>query len=470
MPTLRARLKELHKSGDFSRALTLQMFPAPRDKLDTTHREHRYKLDGPPRQTNDLVIQMVIRTILVLRKKHMLFAVSNVWVHTLDSKILWPNRGPGTRKLYAFTQALEEFPLATEVRVINYDSVLTPDNIHIRKCNEVATHGEHWTPLRQCLLQLPISPKIMEGTTKAGLPREIHCQQLWWSITGKHFPLMKLPKELRTVVYEHALGENVYPHYHRYIALGIDQLILGSDHGNCPGDDEDFREAGARPHAPNYKILALNKRIRQEALEAGWNGTWKHFVSPFYLINALSDGLSPLGYNWLTRLQLNFTLDAYFTFFGVSFAPIAHRLSGNGDVLQGIGGLKHLELFFRSPYGPSARWNPWSHFYDQNHCTGWFRGDSNYKTMASMPCQKIVIDYILAFAFPYIKDIPNIHLAGSIKRCTKEKWYYILERSIVIERSIIALTSTIMTPNLPLFSVGRYTRRVLEPMLPLLEY
>jgi hypothetical protein len=159
MPTLRARLKELHKSGDFSRALTLQMFPAPRDKLDTTHREYRYKLDGPPHQANDQVIQMVIRTILALRKKHMLFAVSNVWVHTLDSKILWPNRGPGTRKLYAFTQALEEFPLPTEVRVINYDSVLTPDNIHIRKCNEVATHGEDWTPLRQWLLQLPISPK-----------------------------------------------------------------------------------------------------------------------------------------------------------------------------------------------------------------------------------------------------------------------------------------------------------------------
>jgi hypothetical protein len=47
--------------------------------------------------------------------------------------------------------------------------------------------------------------------------------------------------------------------------------------------------------------------------------------------------------------------------------------------------------------------------------------------MPLAPCRKVVVDWIIICAFLYIKHIPNVHLAGKVKQCTKDKWYHILQ-------------------------------------------
>jgi hypothetical protein len=48
--------------------------------------------------------------------------------------------------------------------------------------------------------------------------------------------------------------------------------------------------------------------------------------------------------------------------------------------------------------------------------------------MPTRPCQAVIVDWILTLAFPIVKDIRKVQLAGGVKKHAKEKWHYILER------------------------------------------
>lgn len=116
------------------------------------------------------------------------------------------------------------------------------------------------------------------------------------------------------------------------------------------------------------------------------------------------------------------------SFFGVQIHPsIAHAQHNCGHMLQGTVDLQYLELLFDCLYDLRANDNPWSKFHKNNHKSQWFNQDANYRNMASKPCQKILVDCIMTFAFPYIKAIPNVYLAGAVKRTIKEKWHHIFE-------------------------------------------
>jgi hypothetical protein len=154
------------------------LFPPPTNKLETHHRDYRYKLSGTPRQRDNEVIKVIMKAIFELRKKQTVFAAANIWPHTLDDKLHGPNSGRGARKLYAFTQTLEEFPLATEVKMTNFDSDLTSANIRIRQCKQNDTQEQPWSSLQRWLVELPIPERLTSGTTKIGVPCIVFCQQL----------------------------------------------------------------------------------------------------------------------------------------------------------------------------------------------------------------------------------------------------------------------------------------------------
>jgi hypothetical protein len=149
MPTLGFRIQELDRCGEPSRALAVRMCPPP-DKVNTFHNEYRYKLSGPTRQNDDLVMELMIKLIMYIRKHKMLFAAANIWPHHLDTTPpLWPGRVVAT-KLYAFTQALEEFPLATEVSIARSTRRLTVHSVRIRTIHgEKGEPTQSWTPLTQ---------------------------------------------------------------------------------------------------------------------------------------------------------------------------------------------------------------------------------------------------------------------------------------------------------------------------------
>ncbi|KAJ4359470.1 uncharacterized protein N0V89_000024 [Didymosphaeria variabile] len=60
--------------------------------------------------------------------------------------------------------------------------------------------------------------------------------------------------------------------------------------------------------------------------------------------------------------------------------------------------------------------NPWQERVDVN----W--GAPQFRNVQGQPCYRVIIDWILTFAYPYVKHIPKVHLQGHIKNVTKTKW------------------------------------------------
>lgn len=259
------------------RKYVLEKFPPPKDKLNTTQAEYRYDFKGAPRQKEDTLIVTINKTVRQLNKSHMLCAASNVQVFNMDSTMAPALSSTKTSKTYAFKQHFIEFPAAAEVKILESAQSLTPDAIMVRdKTTSKARQAckQPWIPLEKWLLALPISDYMTEGENRQGVKRIIHCQQIWWSKTGKSFPLRKLPKEMRLLVFRHVLGENIYPEdlYYpvtqEYKAVFGTKINYGSpEHYNHP--EELGRDAIQRPDMPNYRILAVSKQVRREALEAG---------------------------------------------------------------------------------------------------------------------------------------------------------------------------------------------------------
>jgi hypothetical protein len=301
MPRLETRIKELCRSGDLSRAFTVQIFPSPTHNLLTTQREYRYELNGPPRQKSYHIIHKIIKVIPHHSKTHMVFATANIWPHNLDSTIpLWPGHAGGATRLYAFTQDFEEFPLTAEVTIVRGTLKLTVDSILTRnKLREPDARKRPWKPIIAWPLDLPIPRQMSEGTSRAGVPRAVRVQQIWWDKNRKRIPLMKLPAKLRAVVCQHTLGDNFYPYARQNFGLSMHKVTLTS-HRTIMNFELDAQLEGCRPCPPNYKILGVNKQIRMEALQAGWKGTWKHFVYPVDLQNVVDAPNAPFNCEWLT--------------------------------------------------------------------------------------------------------------------------------------------------------------------------
>jgi hypothetical protein len=360
MPYLETRIK--HR--DVSRALTVKMFPPPEDNLRTTQAEYRYEFRGAPRQKNDEVIQMMTKVSQFLNKRHIVFAAADVWPHAFDTDPpLWPCPAKGAkdkRKLYAFTQAFEEFPLAAEILIPRGTKELNVDKTLVRNKRPNTTKEElAWTPLIHWLLPLPDVHLLTMGQNRHGVPRILHWQQIWWSKTGKKFPLLSLLAELRALIFKHALGKNIYPDICYSQTLGVQEVTLGSRQQHLPP------YSALRTDAPNYNILGLSKSTREEALK---EGTWRHFAAHSDLTTVLDPSVVPPNYTWLSRLQLDYTFSGYFYFFGVSIDPNVHLTTSppKAALIPVINDLRHLGLHFKSPYEASRQDNSWYAFRSRN--------------------------------------------------------------------------------------------------------
>jgi hypothetical protein len=58
-----------------------------------------------------------------------------------------------------------------------------------------------WKPFEACLLDLKAPP----GSEHVG-EKGVVMQQQWWAANGKSFQLLSLASELRTIIYEQAIG------------------------------------------------------------------------------------------------------------------------------------------------------------------------------------------------------------------------------------------------------------------------
>jgi len=130
------------------------MYPPLEDDLYSYHHSARYRSFNPPPQTEDDVLMVIITAIQEISKNNMLFTAADIWPGNMDeTPPIWPPKAGHIRKMYAFTQLYEEFPMATEVCLVRGTTELTIDSILVRKkWTGEGADRECWTPLKKWLL------------------------------------------------------------------------------------------------------------------------------------------------------------------------------------------------------------------------------------------------------------------------------------------------------------------------------
>lgn len=424
MPQLYTRIKNL----SWDRRRIVDKYPPPKDTLHLLKNEYQYPLPQIRRQ-DDPVLRTMCEAIDELSKEHMLFAATSITVRNLTlSPVIWPSTRENigwSSKLYTFKERLEEFPLTVRVSITerDFDLLLTADMIR------VLIRGE-WKPLKTWLLELVQEDGRFPWNFIHNRPHYV--QQTWWRKNGKVFRLMDLPQEIRLIILKHALGGFIHPAAAYNHSSREYQVTLGCTSRNNPDkmnyehseSNRDSMQAKKKFSSPNYALFRVNKQVHGEALIAGWQGSRKHFVTPGYLIDVLGATQVPVISNWLSKIQLNFSTEDYFRFIGLSVNPDLHlnSFSSMGLHLSNIATLEDLELHFRSPYNThhdDKNGDPWS---------TWRRQLSYHVTpivSREYGCYKTIVDWILAFMLPYVKNISKLRFTGAIKTSVKDKWVYI---------------------------------------------
>jgi hypothetical protein len=257
-------------------------------------------------------------------------------------------------------------------------------------------------------------------------------QRHWWKVNKKLFWLMGLPLEVRNVIYEYAFGP-VYPYTTVSRALMEDdeglsnaRVVYGRGLPKVGVEDDRWNrrhykwlalsdtEAARIGGCCNLALLRASLQVHSEALKVGWESTRKCFADPELFATVLETarkGTTP-SFNWLNKLQLGFTSDVYVSFFGMQFDGSANT-GWLRDVSQGrpraqlllrLPNLRDLQLrflrerraFLDTPCYPEA-------------------------------CQRTLVDWIMTFAYPYIKHIRKVTLTGDLRTYTKKKWEFTLD-------------------------------------------
>jgi len=381
MPYLETRIRHLlraarndgGKGEAINRYNSVRCCPPSPDKLemlDHGKEKYKYTFEPAPRQ-NDPVIRYIIRLIRDMKVKHIGVAAMNFRVEPTDkSSPFWlalPDYTTYCSKLYTFMDRFNEFPVTAWVTFAPEMPGPTENNLHLKI-------GKEWVVLKDWLLSSQMPTKELVGE------KGYRAQRRWWRLNGKHFRLADLPTEMRMKIFEFALGPRIYP------------LTTSKD-------------AEVR--------LGLGFRNWLDS-SSGWLGGHPQVV---LLTNSaqIEAGTKP-NYNWLNHLILDFTMSDWFSFFGVRVRSNFYMDSGVSlrPILPTLNGLSTLQLWFRSPedgasYYPSGMRN-----------VNW--GVEHSFTC----CQRTMADWIMTFAWPFVKDLPKVRLGGVLKKDTKDKWNKLL--------------------------------------------
>ncbi|EON67550.1 hypothetical protein W97_06918 [Coniosporium apollinis CBS 100218] len=288
----------------------------------------------------------------------------------------------------------------------------------------VDTSGS-WTPFEKWL---DVSPIFDIG--KKRFAKELvgthgyENQFMWWFSNGKTFRFLELPLEIRSMIYVQALGPVVEP------AFESPRISLG--HGFREQNQKLSPEDGLETHdAPNYAILHLNKQVYHEAIQEGWEKTWKRVTRYCALIlllyhcnprTATSFGLAnPISVCAIRYVQLAFPIQEHLKLFGIAMAGRALRAwvskKFSSKQFRSLNTLKHLELNFTTPkqYGgvevpadsiDRASLVPLSDIeHDDLLATG-----------------EILQELIMALTVKHLSTIPKITFSGSVEQDLQHKW------------------------------------------------
>ena len=424
MPYLETRISRLRRdanNGDgeaLNRLNSVRLKPPPEDKLlqlDHGPDKYTYRFKPAPPQF-DQVIRYIKLAIRELNKEHMGFAGRNYRVVPTDrSPPFWPpypELPTYCSKLYTFLDNDNDFPLTAWVTVYPQEAGLATDTLYFKI-------GTEWVSLKRWLLSKQIPEKKLVGEVGYKVQRK------WWKLNGKKFKIMSLPTELRLSIFEHALGPRIYPlstvdstECYDDVARENAAVHWGLGFHNCADNwkcrlplwvfhGNQHIVTGPSACEPNVALLQVSRQVNREASQAGWENTRKCFFSINQFASVLDASRVP-NYNWLNKVILDLTMSEWFKFFGVKVHPHLQKDSSDslGTVLPTLRNLTVLQMWFRSP-GDGWRFSPFS----------------DYDTRSPyVCCQRTMVDWIMTFAWPFVKDLPKVILGGAVKRESKLKW------------------------------------------------
>ncbi|RMY77060.1 hypothetical protein D0862_13633 [Hortaea werneckii] len=325
---------------------------------------------------------------------------------------------------------------------------------------------DRWIPLQQWLKTLP-EPTLPNYHVLA-----YEEQYQWWKSTGKPFRLLDLPGELQERIFLFAVGEYVEPHFREECDLdengyGIMQdgtrdedwvlkksrwtvITHGTHRAKRRGVSKYDWTARPAISPVNLGILCLSKETREAALYALWKQTTKVFRSPQSIphrrlrsfdplmpdtdISGIPTYVPPRFRPYLSRIQLALDNVELLLLFGVPLPGINDAFSVRPSPPPAhvfptlLPHLKYLDIYFQSTAKRS--YNPWhTNEMTSDRDRRAFLTEDLGMDLQRMPCQRILHDWILTYAYEYIHGIPKIELSGFIKVPLKTKWERLLNPS-----------------------------------------
>jgi hypothetical protein len=176
MSTLRTRIKDLRRYGDFGRYFTVAVCPPPNEMLGF----YGYRIEDSPhfrgRRNEDPILETIIALISELAKEDIAVAGSQiqVWNLTGTNSQQLRHTNPHAVTFYAFKEHYQEFPITVPVTLTG--SRLIKDSLLVR------VQGS-WMPMQAWLLALP-GRKFLGQDSQFALV----WQQRWWDKQREDFP------------------------------------------------------------------------------------------------------------------------------------------------------------------------------------------------------------------------------------------------------------------------------------------
>ncbi|KAK3057920.1 hypothetical protein LTR09_000996 [Extremus antarcticus] len=245
--------------------------------------------------------------------------------------------------------------------------------------------GGSWSPMSRFLdlVQPAIASIDGEGGFSRGENKRFLWQQQsrWWLSNGKHFPLVKLPGELRNKIYVYALGDKIKPF---------------PKHESRPSKTTHRSES-------NAALLRVSKLIYREASDVLF--TFTPFHIEYYGIAAkLLRNIgrpNPPPRLRIRQLELALPHDSFFELFG-----------GKVMLLKGSIALTRLSFAARA-----LRTMDLSKLVLDINPATLLTSTHRFEGM----CQKIVVDWILEMAWPSVRGHPVV-VQGYVKTEQKKQF------------------------------------------------
>jgi len=271
---------------------------------------------------------------------------------------------------------------------------------------------------------------------------------------------------MRNLIYERALGGEIYPlsavakskigdpiaRENARLTLGIGynyKLLHNSRYGSCSIShllsEAAFKEPSRRPiWEPNLALLRVSHQVHDEVLDLAWSVMRKRFFDPKVFTTAVDARLgSAMRYSHLTTIELSFTNKGYFTFFGVTVRPQlqVQTQSSLGQYLQNLPAVKDLQLRFRF-LEEGYETSPWGSMENKQYL-------GRYRQHAYECCQRIMVDWICTFAYPFVQGIESVTVTGKVKTGSKQKWNAIF-RGAQAHNQAAEMAAILSTPDVQL--------------------